>query len=107
MCLYPFVSESGWAIACEGRDVELACPSGHVIKIDGGSYGRETPHYCRRPLSLSATSFTLSTPEQCASVDVIDILAGRQSRLKNKSLTSNHMYWIEWVSIILFFFCGK
>ncbi|CAL8267238.1 unnamed protein product [Lota lota] len=68
-------TESGRAIACEGHDVELPCPSGHVIKINSGFYGRETPHYCRRPLSLLMTSFTSSIPEQCASVDVLELLA--------------------------------
>lgn len=73
MCFYPIISESGQAIACEGCDVKLLCSSGHVIKVDGGFYGRETPHYCQRPLSLSPTS---TTPDQCASVDVSEALAG-------------------------------
>ncbi|KAG7259854.1 hypothetical protein CRUP_015978 [Coryphaenoides rupestris] len=63
--------ESSHVIACEGGDPELRCPSGHVIQIDGGFYGRETPHYCRRPLALSASA---SARDQCASVDVSELL---------------------------------
>ncbi|CAL8240515.1 unnamed protein product [Merluccius merluccius] len=64
--------EWGRVVACDGRDVKLLCPPGHVIKVDRGFYGRETPHYCRRPLSLPTTP---PTPDQCAAVGLLQPLA--------------------------------
>ncbi|XP_048461921.1 polycystic kidney disease protein 1-like 2 [Rhincodon typus] len=63
--------ESDRAFACDHFNATLQCPSGNVIEIDSGFYGRKSLAYC------SAEIVAPTESEECSWIDVKEEVAGQ------------------------------